>query len=304
MLDARQVADRRIDVEVGDHGIEDLAAREPARSAHQQHHTEAAIEQRRLGARKRETMIGGADDQGAFGEAVLVQTVQHGPDALIQGSGAGLERRHVLPGPRGVGQVAAAAANTACRGPRSAPRTACASRRSRPRGRTARGQSRMRRRSPSGRRRRHRWCRARSRRRSRSLPHPGRCAARRSTPSSSRRRAAGERRAGRSRSGPAAVRKPEHAVVVAVLARQQGGAAAGAGRGGAEGVAKQHPLIGQQLDVRRRHLVAVRLHVAARVVGVDVEDVRRSLVRSVVAPLGALMPAAARPGRGRTPSRA
>jgi hypothetical protein len=73
---------------------------------------------------------------------------------------------------------------------------------------------------------------------------------------------------------PAAVGEPQQAVVVAVLAGEQGGAAARAGGGGAEGVAEEHALVGEQLDVRRRHRKAVRLDVAAGVVGVDVEDVR------------------------------
>ncbi len=75
-------------------------------------------------------------------------------------------------GPRPCRGDSAAAANTACRGPRSAPRTGCGSRRSRPTGRTA--PPRLAASSP-----RHRGhvagavgCRARSRRRSRSPPHP------------------------------------------------------------------------------------------------------------------------------------
>jgi hypothetical protein len=74
--------------------------------------------------------------------------------------------------------------------------------------------------------------------------------------------------------GPAAVSQPEHPVVVAVLAGEQRRPASRAGRGAAERLAEQHPLVGEELDVRRRDLVAVRLDVAPRVVGVDVEDVR------------------------------
>ena len=51
------------------------------------------------------------------------------------------------------------------------------------------------------------------------------------------------------------------------------GAAARAGRRGAERVAEQQALIGEPLDVRRRHRMAVGLHVAAGVVRVDIDDV-------------------------------
>ena len=41
---------------------------------------------------------------------------------------------------------------------------------------------------------------------------------------------------------------------------------------------EEDALVGEQLDVGRGHLVAVRLHVAAGVVRVDVEDVGRSRI--------------------------
>ena len=44
---------------------------------------------------------------------------------------------------------------------------------------------------------------------------------------------------------------------------------------GAEGLAEEHALLGEALDPRRRDRVAVRLHVATRVVRVQVEDVGR-----------------------------
>ena len=47
----------------------------------------------------------------------------------------------------------------------------------------------------------------------------------------------------------------------------------GTDRRGAEGLTEQHALVGQVLDVRCRHRVAVGLHVAAGVVGVQIEDV-------------------------------
>jgi hypothetical protein len=71
----------------------------------------------------------------------------------------------------------------------------------------------------------------------------------------------------------APVREPDHPVRVRPLARKQTRAAAGAGRRGAERLAEQQPLIGEPLDVRRRHRMPVRLHVAPGVVRVDVQDV-------------------------------
>jgi hypothetical protein len=77
--------------------------------------------------------------------------------------------------------------------------------------------------------------------------------------------------------GPAAVGEPEHPVRVAVLTGEERGARAGAGRRRAERLPEEDALVGEHLDVRGRHLVAVRLDVTTGVVGVDVEDVRRGL---------------------------
>ena len=74
---------------------------------------------------------------------------------------------------------------------------------------------------------------------------------------------------------PAAVREPGHAVHVRPLAGQQARPAARAGRRRAERLAEQQALVGQALDVRRRDLVAVGLDVAAGVVRMQVDDVRR-----------------------------
>src|SRR3954471_14779365 len=70
-----------------------------------------------------------------------------------------------------------------------------------------------------------------------------------------------------------AVREAEHPVRVGALAGDQARATGRATRGGRERLAEQDALIGQQLDVRREHAVAVGLHVAAGVVRVQVEDV-------------------------------
>ena len=65
----------------------------------------------------------------------------------------------------------------------------------------------------------------------------------------------------------------DHPVRVRPLAGQQARAASRSRRRRAERVAEQQALIGESLDVRRRHRVAVGLHVATGVVRVDIDDV-------------------------------
>src|ERR687885_731799 len=72
----------------------------------------------------------------------------------------------------------------------------------------------------------------------------------------------------------AAVREPHQPVGVPVLAGEQAAAASRACRHRAEGLAEQHALVCEVLDVGRRDGLAVGLHVAPGVVGVEVEDVR------------------------------
>jgi hypothetical protein len=72
----------------------------------------------------------------------------------------------------------------------------------------------------------------------------------------------------------AAVGEADHPVGVGVLARQQAGAAPRARRGCAEGLAEDHTLLREALDVGRPDGVAVGPDPAPGVVGVDVKDVR------------------------------
>jgi hypothetical protein len=60
---------------------------------------------------------------------------------------------------------------------------------------------------------------------------------------------------------------------VGALAGEQGGPRARADRGGTEGLAEEHALVGQVLDVRCRDRIPVGLHIAAGVVRVEIEDV-------------------------------
>ena len=193
----------------------------PPGPAHQQQHARSAVEEGRLGVREREAVVGRADDQRAVREAELMQGVEDRADALVEGAGARLEGRHVLAGRRRVGQVGAAAASRACRGPRSGPELAVGLEEA------DRHEEGLRRRVAQ-RLDRDRGdvdgvigCRPRSPRRSRSPPGPRRCAARRSGPTV----AGGVQRVDQMLAvvveRPAAVREAEHAVVVAVLAGEQ-----------------------------------------------------------------------------------
>ena len=65
----------------------------------------------------------------------------------------------------------------------------------------------------------------------------------------------------------------QHPAGVGALAGEQGRAAGRAGRCRARALPEQDTLFGQSLQVGGRHGVAVRLHVAAGIVGMDVQDV-------------------------------
>lgn len=94
-LDPGELAQRGMDVEVGDERIGDVPATEPARAAHDEHHAEAAVEERGLRAGEGDAVIGGEHDQRALGEASLLERVQHLPHALVERACAGPERRRV-----------------------------------------------------------------------------------------------------------------------------------------------------------------------------------------------------------------
>ncbi len=61
--------------------------------------------ERRLGPRKGQAVVGGADDERVLREPLGVQGVEHGADAAVQRAGALLERCHVQARLRGVRQV-------------------------------------------------------------------------------------------------------------------------------------------------------------------------------------------------------
>ncbi len=66
----------------------------------------------------------------------------------------------------------------------------------------------------------------------------------------------------------------KHPAAVRCLPGQEGGAAPGAGRGGGAGPPEEDAFLRETLEVGRRDGVAVGLHVASRVVRMDVENVR------------------------------
>ena len=81
--DPDDVAQRRVHIEVGDHRVDDPTTGEARRAAHEQHHPDAAIEQRRFGCGKCEAVIGRTDDQRALAQAAAVECVKHRTDALV-----------------------------------------------------------------------------------------------------------------------------------------------------------------------------------------------------------------------------
>ncbi len=66
----------------------------------------------------------------------------------------------------------------------------------------------------------------------------------------------------------------EHPAAMRCLPGQERGAARGAGRGGGAGPPEEDTLLREALEVGRRDSMAVGLHVAPRVVRMDVDDVR------------------------------
>ncbi len=87
-----------VDVDVRDQRVGCLAAREPARPAHDQHHAEPAVGHRRLGAGEGDAVVGGADDQRVGRMAVALEGIQHRAHAAVERPGAGDEGGHVPPG--------------------------------------------------------------------------------------------------------------------------------------------------------------------------------------------------------------
>ena len=131
LLDPGQLAEGRVDVEVGDRGVDHLAAGE-AGAAHDHHHPGAAVVQGRLGAGEGDAVVGGAEDQGVLDDAEVVEGVEDAADALVERAGAGLEGGDVAAHRRRRRAGFPAAASRACRGPRSGRRSRGGSRRSRP----------------------------------------------------------------------------------------------------------------------------------------------------------------------------
>ncbi len=102
-IDPGDLAEGRVDVEVGDRLVDHLAAGEGA--AHDHHHAGTAVGQRRLAAGEGDAVVGGADDQGVVDQAEVVEGVEDGADPLVERAHAGLELGHVAPRRRQVGQV-------------------------------------------------------------------------------------------------------------------------------------------------------------------------------------------------------
>ena len=273
--DPDQVAERREQVDPRDERVVDAAAVEAARAADDQRHAEAAVAQRRLRAGERDPVVGREDHDRVVGDLLLVERAEHGADAVVERARRLLERRHVAPRDRRVGQVG--------------------------------GRQRVERVPDRGRlevvavgleeadREEERLARAVAQQRHGGgrdvvdlggvgvadevvaellgigghvlLPHH-------------RRPVAGvaqrvEDVLGRVGEPEPAVRQPEHPVAVRPAAGEHRGAAGRADRRGGERLAEEQPLVGEPLDVRRHHLMAVRLQIATGVVRHDEDDVGR-----------------------------
>jgi hypothetical protein len=279
-LDPDQLAERREDVDLRDQRVVDPAAVEPARAAQDQRHAHPAVRQGRLAAREGDPVVGGEDHDRVVGHALLVERAEHRADPVVEPAGGLLEGRHVAPRHGRVRQVP---------GRQGVQRVAHGGRLEV----VAVGLE-----EADGEEERLRRALAQDR-------HGG------------RRDVVGPRRVGvgdevvaeilgvlgdvlladhrrevarvaqrvedvlaRVVEREPAVGEPEHPVAVRPAAGHERRAAGRArGRRG-EGVAEQQPLVGEPLDVRRDHLVPVRLQVAAGVVGHDEDDVRWRLGHS------------------------
>ena len=273
--DPGQVAERREQVDAGHERVVDAAAVEAARAAHDQRHAEPAVAERRLRARERDPVVRGEDHDRVVRQLLLVERAEHGADAMVEAARGLLERRHVAPRDRRVGQVG--------------------------------GRQRVERVAHRGRlevvavgleeadREEERLARAVAQQRhggGRDVMDLGRVGVADEVVAEvlgvggdvlladHRGPVAGVAQRvhevlGRIGELEPAMGQAEHPVAVRPAAGQHRGAARRAdGRGGVR-LAEQQPLVGQPLDVRRDHLVPVRLQVAAGVVGHDEDDVRR-----------------------------
>ena len=247
-----------------------------------EHDAEPAVAQRRLRARERQAVVGREDDERVVGQALLVERVQDRADALVERARAGLERRHVGARLGRVGQV---------RGRRAVERVAHrAGLEELAVGLEEADREEERLRRPAA---EQLLGRGRDRVDLRGADVDDVVVAEHARVdgevllADERRPVAGLAQRVDDVAAvvvelPAAVREAGHPVDVRPLAGQQAGAAARAGRRRAERLAEQQPLVGEPLDVRRGDLVAVGLHVAAGVVRVEVDDVRWSMVLSLL----------------------
>ena len=82
--DARDLAERGVEVEVAHHRIDHPPAVEAARAAHDQHHPGSPVIEGGLRAGERQPVVRGADDQRPLREVGLVEAVQHRADPLVE----------------------------------------------------------------------------------------------------------------------------------------------------------------------------------------------------------------------------
>ncbi len=95
--DAREFAERRHQVDLRDQGIAHLATLEPARSAYDQEHTNAFIGEGALHRRKRQPVIGRADDERVVAKAGPVDQVKDSTISIVESTRAFDVPGHVVP---------------------------------------------------------------------------------------------------------------------------------------------------------------------------------------------------------------
>jgi hypothetical protein len=102
--DPGELAERGVEVDLGDERVADPAATEASRAADDEHDADPPVGEPALGPRDGEPVIRGEHHERVVRESRLVEPPQDLPDPAVQGAGARREGRHVGPGLGRVGQ--------------------------------------------------------------------------------------------------------------------------------------------------------------------------------------------------------
>ncbi len=102
-FDSREVAQRRVEIDVRDELVDDLTAAPGFGSANDQHDAGACSVEVAFHAGEWRTMIGGADDHGRFGQSKTIDGVQKRSDRAVEILDPCLKARCVVAGLGGIG---------------------------------------------------------------------------------------------------------------------------------------------------------------------------------------------------------